>query len=160
MPPVVVIAVVAHTRPGCIACIVCNAGIARIACNRRTDCNDEETFIDPQRHPRFRSRSPVPKQYALDSGPSRPCSFLSEIVRDGMSIYLTEHRGDCEVGGLVHLYVPDVDARYVEFEQQGVPIESPPSETIEGLRDMKLVDPDGNKLRIGTRLAPRPGNLP
>lgn len=75
-----------------------------------------------------------------------------EICRDGMSIYLTQHSGAYQVGGMVHLYVPDVDAWYVEHQGREVPIKSPPSETIEGLRDMTVADPDGNKLRIGTRL--------
>lgn len=75
-----------------------------------------------------------------------------EVSRDGMAIYLTQHRGDCQVGGLVHFYVPGVDAWYTEIQGKGVPVRSPPSETIEGLRDMTVVDPDGNKLRICTRL--------
>ncbi len=35
--------------------------------------------------------------------------FVS-INRDGMRIFLTEHTGDCQVGGLVHFYIPNVDA--------------------------------------------------
>jgi len=77
--------------------------------------------------------------------------FLS-IVRDGMELFLTEHAGDCAPGGLVHLYVPDVDAWYAEFVGRGVPIEDPPSETLENLRDMTIVDPDGNRIRVCTRL--------
>jgi catechol 2,3-dioxygenase-like lactoylglutathione lyase family enzyme len=75
-----------------------------------------------------------------------------EIRRDGLTIYLTQHRDDCQLGGLVHFFVPDVDAWHAELKHRGVPIQSPPSETIEGLRDMTVVDPDGNKLRICTRL--------
>ena len=80
--------------------------------------------------------------------------FMS-ISRDGMEFFLTEHRGDCEPGGLVHLYVPDVDAWHAEFVGRGVPVHDPPSETIEGLRDMTIVDPDGNKIRICTRIGQR-----
>jgi len=29
--------------------------------------------------------------------------------RDGLACFLTEHAGDCPVGGLVHFYVPNVD---------------------------------------------------
>jgi catechol 2,3-dioxygenase-like lactoylglutathione lyase family enzyme len=75
-----------------------------------------------------------------------------EITRDGLTIYLTQHSGDCKVGGLVHFYVPDVDAWYAELQSKGVPIKEPPNESIEGLRDMTVVDPDGNQLRICTRL--------
>jgi predicted enzyme related to lactoylglutathione lyase len=48
--------------------------------------------------------------------------------------------------------VPDVDAWYAEFQHRGVPVTEPPSESLEGLRDMTIIDPDGNKLRICTRL--------
>jgi catechol 2,3-dioxygenase-like lactoylglutathione lyase family enzyme len=74
------------------------------------------------------------------------------ISRDGLSIYLTQHSGDCKVGGLVFLYVPDVDAFYAEITANGVKAESPP-EVFEGkLKDFRVIDPDGNKLDICTRL--------
>jgi len=76
-----------------------------------------------------------------------------QVSRDGMAFFLTEHRGDCPVGGLLHLYVPDVDAWYAEFLSKGVAVQEPPNESLQGLRDMTIVDPDGNKLRICTRLA-------
>jgi uncharacterized glyoxalase superfamily protein PhnB len=56
------------------------------------------------------------------------------------------------VGGLIHLYVADVDAWFSEFRQQGVPVKEPPNERLQGLRSMTVVDPDGNKLHICTRL--------
>ena len=75
-----------------------------------------------------------------------------QVSRDGLALFLTEHAGDCPVGGLVHFYVPDVDAWYAEFQSKGVPVKEPPNESLQGLRDMTVVDPDGNKLRICTRL--------
>lgn len=75
-----------------------------------------------------------------------------QVSRDGLACFLTEHKGDCPVGGLVHLYVPDVDAWYAEFQSKGVPVQEPPNESLQGLRDMTIIDPDGNKLRICTRL--------
>ena len=75
-----------------------------------------------------------------------------QVSRDDMALFLTEHRGDCEFGGLVHFYVDDVDAWYAEFVQQGVAVHEPPNESLQGLRDMTVLDPDGNKLRILTRL--------
>lgn len=77
--------------------------------------------------------------------------FMS-IIRDGLELYLTEHTGDCQVGGLVHFYVPDVDAWHQEFVSRNVPIQEAPEESLPGLRMMSLVDPDGNQLRIATRL--------
>ena len=45
--------------------------------------------------------------------------FMS-VVRDGMRLFLSEHAGDCQVGGLVHFTIPDVDAWYREFQDKGV----------------------------------------
>lgn len=77
--------------------------------------------------------------------------FMS-IKRDDMEVFLTQHQGDCPAGGLVHFYVPDVDAWYAELQRRSVPVREPPNESIQGLRDMTIVDPDGNKLRVCTRL--------
>jgi len=35
-------------------------------------------------------------------------------------------------------------------------VTEPPSESLAGLRDMTVADPDGNQLRIGTRLRAEP----
>jgi catechol 2,3-dioxygenase-like lactoylglutathione lyase family enzyme len=75
-----------------------------------------------------------------------------QVSRDGMAFFLTEHAGDCPVGGLVHLYVPDVDAWYAELRDRGVPVHQPPENSLPGLRDMLVIDPDGNRLSICTRL--------
>ncbi|MGH9815209.1 MAG: glyoxalase superfamily protein [Candidatus Acidiferrales bacterium] len=75
-----------------------------------------------------------------------------QVSREGLAFFLTEHTGDCPPGGLIHLYVPDVDAWYAEFQRRGVAVQEAPNQSLEGLRDMTVVDPDGNKLRICTRL--------
>ncbi len=80
--------------------------------------------------------------------------FLS-ISFDGMEIFLSEHSGDCQVGGLVHFDVPDVDAIYAAFRSRGIAVKGPPTESLEGMRDMTVVDPDGNQLRFITRLDQR-----
>ena len=76
-----------------------------------------------------------------------------QVSRDGLAFFLTAHAGDCPVGGLVHLYVPDVDAWFAEFQGKRVPIAEAPNESLQGLRSMTIVDPDGNKLMVHTRLA-------
>lgn len=76
-----------------------------------------------------------------------------QVSRDDMAVFLTEHTGDCSFGGLVHLYVADVDAWFAEFQKRGVPVREPPNEGLQGLRSMTVVDPDGNKLQFHTRLA-------
>jgi catechol 2,3-dioxygenase-like lactoylglutathione lyase family enzyme len=75
-----------------------------------------------------------------------------QVSRDGLAFFLTEHTGDCPVGGLIHLYVPDVDAWFSELRQNRVPVKEPPNGSLQGLRSMTVVDPDGNKLHICTRL--------
>ena len=75
-----------------------------------------------------------------------------QVSREGLAFFLTEHTGDCPVGGLVHLYIPDVDAWFSEFRRKGVAVQEPPDEYLPGLRSMTVVDPDGNKLHICTRL--------
>jgi catechol 2,3-dioxygenase-like lactoylglutathione lyase family enzyme len=70
-----------------------------------------------------------------------------EVLRDGMKIYLTQHSGDCQVGGLVHFLVEDVDALNREFQGRGVrPTEAPNNDL--GFRNMTVTDPDGNQLRF------------
>jgi catechol 2,3-dioxygenase-like lactoylglutathione lyase family enzyme len=78
-----------------------------------------------------------------------------QITKDEMTIYLTEHTGDCQVGGLIHFFVPNVDNWYSELKSKNIRIIEPPNEDLKGLRMMTVVDPDGNQLRICTRLAIR-----
>ena len=72
--------------------------------------------------------------------------FLS-IVRDGMRLYLSEHAGDCQVGGLVHFLIDDVDGWHREFLQRGARVTDPPNNDL-GFRNMTVTDPDGNQLRF------------
>jgi catechol 2,3-dioxygenase-like lactoylglutathione lyase family enzyme len=78
-------------------------------------------------------------------------AVLMQVSRDGTAIYLTEHADDCKVGGLVHLFVTDVDALYAELCRRGTPVKEAPHVGIEGHRMMTLVDPDGNQFRICSR---------
>jgi ribosomal protein S18 acetylase RimI-like enzyme len=68
--------------------------------------------------------------------------FVS-IARGTVRMYLSEHEGDARPNTLVHLNVRDVDAVAAEF-----------GEVVDehGLagREVDLVDPDGNRLRIAT----------
>jgi catechol 2,3-dioxygenase-like lactoylglutathione lyase family enzyme len=77
---------------------------------------------------------------------------LLQVSRDGMTFYLSQHVMDCAVGGLIHLFVDRVDDWYGELQRKGVAIEMPPTDQPWGLREMHLLDPDGNRLRICTRL--------
>lgn len=72
---------------------------------------------------------------------------FAAISRDAMQIYLSEHAGDCQVGGLVHFYVDKVHPWYEEFLVKGVAITEPPCNDL-GFWMMTLTDPDGNQLRF------------
>lgn len=72
--------------------------------------------------------------------------FMS-VARDGMRLFLSEHTGDCQVGGLVHFVIPSVDAWHREFVDQGAPVTDPPNNDL-GFRNMTVTDPDGNQLRF------------
>jgi catechol 2,3-dioxygenase-like lactoylglutathione lyase family enzyme len=76
-----------------------------------------------------------------------------QLTRDGQSIFLTEHSGDCKVGGAAYFVVPDVDACYNEFVSRGVVATEPPENAPYGPREMLVMDPDGNRLRFATRFA-------
>jgi Glyoxalase superfamily protein len=82
--------------------------------------------------------------------PQLPVLLCSK--RDEMGILLTANTGDCPVGGLVHLDVPDVDAWYAALLVKGVPAQEPPNASVQRLRDMTVVDPDGDKPRFCSRL--------
>ena len=78
-----------------------------------------------------------------------------QVTRDGLSLYLSEHSGDGQVGGLVHLYVQDVDAWYHELARRGLEIASPPRDEPWGNRDMRILDPDGNQICVCTPIRRR-----
>jgi len=69
------------------------------------------------------------------------------VSRDGMEIYLSQHSGDCQVGGLVHFVIDDVNAWCREFTARGVRLTEPPNNDI-GFLNMTVTDPDGNQLRF------------
>jgi catechol 2,3-dioxygenase-like lactoylglutathione lyase family enzyme len=74
-----------------------------------------------------------------------------QVTRDGLSLYLSQHAGDCQPGGLVHLYVADVDAWHQDLVGRGVEPHSPPTDRPWGNRDFRGSDPDGNQLCVCTR---------
>jgi hypothetical protein len=76
--------------------------------------------------------------------PSLPLYLF--LVRNGAQLHLSEHTGDATPNSLVYLWVDDVDAIASEF---GVAVSEQP-----WAREVELTDPDGNRLRIGTRPGP------
>jgi uncharacterized glyoxalase superfamily protein PhnB len=71
-----------------------------------------------------------------------------QLTRAGQTIFLTEHAGDCQVGGAAYFVVPDVDACYEAFVAGGISTIEPPADTPWETREMVVTDPDGNRLRF------------
>ena len=76
-----------------------------------------------------------------------------QVTRSGQTIFLTEHAGDCQVGGAVYFIVPDADACFSELTSRGITATNPPTNTPWGTREFVVTDPDGNRLRFASDLA-------
>jgi catechol 2,3-dioxygenase-like lactoylglutathione lyase family enzyme len=84
--------------------------------------------------------------------------LFMQLTRAGQTIFLTEHAGDCQVGGAAYFVVPDVDACYAAFVAGGVTLTERPANTPWGTREMVITDPDGNRLRFANPVAPAEEN--
>jgi catechol 2,3-dioxygenase-like lactoylglutathione lyase family enzyme len=78
--------------------------------------------------------------------PSLPT--FAQVTLDGRSLFLTEHTGDCQPGGAAYIVVDDVDALYEAVRSRGVRVWEAPEEAPWGVREMCIIDPDGNRLRF------------
>jgi Glyoxalase superfamily protein len=65
------------------------------------------------------------------------------LRRGDVWLHLSEHLGDARPGTLVDFCVDDVEVIADEF---GATVQTAP-----WAREIELTDPDGNRLRIGTR---------
>ncbi len=65
------------------------------------------------------------------------------LKRGHIRLHLSEHRGDARPGTLVYFWVHDLDRIAAEFNAEI--IQQP------WARELKINDPDGNRLRIGER---------
>lgn len=67
------------------------------------------------------------------------------LERGDVHLHLSEHTGDAPHRSVAYLYVDDVGPISAAF---GVSAEDQPW----GMRELELTDPDGNRLRIGSRI--------
>ncbi len=65
------------------------------------------------------------------------------LKRGNIRLHLSEHKGDARPGTLVYFWVHDLDTIASEFNAEI--IQQP------WAREVKISDPDGNRLRIGER---------
>jgi catechol 2,3-dioxygenase-like lactoylglutathione lyase family enzyme len=78
---------------------------------------------------------------------------FAQLTRDGLSLFVTEHAGDCQVGGAAYFVVDDVDSLFQEIAGRGIKPAEPPCDTEWRAREMTVVDPDGNRLRFSTAVS-------
>ena len=76
--------------------------------------------------------------------------WFLQVTRAGQTIFLSEHAGDCQVGGAAYFKVADVDACARDFAERGIVTFIGPHDTPWGTREMAITDPDGNRLRFAT----------
>ncbi len=70
------------------------------------------------------------------------------LDRGGIELHLSEHEGDARPGSLAYFWVDDVDRVASEFGEE---VHDQPWG-----REVKLTDPDGNRLRVAERTVPAP----
>lgn len=83
-------------------------------------------------------------------GPGYP--LFARLTRQGQTLFLTEHSGDCQVGGAVYFVVSDATQCWAEFEQRGVVATNALAPTPWGTVEFLVTDPDGNRLRFASDL--------
>jgi len=73
---------------------------------------------------------------------------FAQLTLKGLSLFLSEHSGDCQVGGAAYFVIDDVDMFCRTIRGRGIEPAGRPSNTPWGTREVVIVDPDGNRLRF------------
>lgn len=84
--------------------------------------------------------------HRADDAKPDPCYM--GLTRDGVWLNLSSFSGDGVSGGVVNLFVDDVDSLHAEFLAKGVRIDVAPVDQTWGSREMYIKDADGNCLRF------------
>ena len=77
--------------------------------------------------------------------------FVS-VSRDGVTLFLSEHP-ESAPGALVYFRVDDVGTLAAELLRRDAVIDAGPVDRPWGMRELDVVDPDGNRLRFGQAIA-------
>lgn len=88
----------------------------------------------------------IESRYRPAENQNDPC-YLG-LIRDGVRVHLSSFPGDGVAGGVVNLYVSDVDALHTELVDAGLSTEMDPTDQSWGTREVYVNDPDGNSLRF------------
>lgn len=75
------------------------------------------------------------------------------VARDGAVLHLSSQAGDSVVGGVVYFISDDVDTLHEEFVAKNVRIHIAPMDQTWGMRELYVLDPDGNSVRFGAPVA-------
>jgi uncharacterized glyoxalase superfamily protein PhnB len=76
-----------------------------------------------------------------------------EVSRDGMTLHLSEHHGDCCPGSTVFAWMTGIDAFYEEIMAKGYQFNRPGLETtFYDAKCVEVIDPFGNRIRFNERL--------
>ena len=79
-----------------------------------------------------------------------------QVSREGCTLHLTEHHGDCCPGAAVRIQTTELQAFQAELAAKSHRYARPSTEDMPwGTRDMTIRDPFGNRLTF-TELQPRP----
>ena len=84
--------------------------------------------------------------YRPDEMRADPCYM--GFSRDGVMLHVSSFPGDGVSGGVVALFVEDLDALHRELVGKGVAIALEPTDQTWGNREMYVKDADGNSLRF------------
>jgi uncharacterized glyoxalase superfamily protein PhnB len=71
------------------------------------------------------------------------------LTRDGVWLHVSSFSGDGVSGGVVYLFVENVDMLHRELVAKSVEIALAPTDQTWGNREMYVKDPDGNSIRFG-----------
>jgi uncharacterized glyoxalase superfamily protein PhnB len=79
-----------------------------------------------------------------------PPTFAA-VARDQVRIFLSSATDSGQpTGAWISVFLPDVDALHREYAERGALVVTPPADYSWGVREMRVQDPDGNVMRMGT----------
>lgn len=76
-----------------------------------------------------------------------------EVARNGMTLHLSEHHGDCTPGSTVFVWMTGIEAFHTEITSKGYQYNRPGLEkTFYDARCVEVMDPFSNRIRFNERI--------
>lgn len=76
-----------------------------------------------------------------------------QVSRDGLTLHLSEHHGDCCPGSTTFVWMTGIDAFHAEITSKGYKYLRPGIEkTFYGAKCVETIDPFGNRIRFNERI--------